>query len=253
MRAFVVLLALVLAPLRASAAEIVVMTSGTFTAAYRSLAVTYAASSGDTFVTAAAAMGVGPDSIPSRLAAGEPVDLVIVASAAIERLVSNGLIVPGSRVDLAKSSIAMVVRRGAPRPDISTIDGLKRTLLSARSVACSVSVSGDYLVRELFPRLDIADEMRLKTQRIEHERVGAVVARGGAEIGFQQVSELKSIPGIEIVGLLPGDTQRVTVFSAAIPVSSRHPDAARAFLRFLASPSARRVIEDTGLEPLSAR
>jgi molybdate transport system substrate-binding protein len=111
-------------------------------------------------------------------------------------------------------------------------------------------VSGDYLVQELFPRLGIADAMRGKSQRIERERVGAVVARGEAEIGFQQLSELRPIAGIDIVGLLPPAAQKVTVFSAGVVRNAAHPDAARAFLAYLTSPNARLVIEQTGLEPL---
>ncbi|HEX3702189.1 MAG TPA: substrate-binding domain-containing protein [Vicinamibacterales bacterium] len=249
----ILLVGLLLAPVRAASEDIVVMTSGTFTVAYLSLADTFAASSGDRFITAATKMGLGKESIPSRLGRGESVDIVIVASDALEQLTADGKIVRGSRLDLARSSIAMAVRQGVRRPDISSIAALKRTLLSARSVACSASVSGDYLVKELFPRLGIANEMRGKTLRIERESVGAVVARGEAEIGFQQVSELRPVPGIEIVGPLPGDAQRATVFSAGIAATSKHPDAARAFLAFLSSPAAQQVIEDTGLEPLHPR
>ena len=247
------LVALLLAGVRAAADDIVVMTSGAFTAAYLSLSETFSLTSGNKFITAATTMGVGGASIPSRLAAGESVDIVIVASDALEQLTADGRIVRGSRLDLGQSSIAMAVRQGAARPDISSVEALKRALLAAKSVAYSASVSGDYLVQELFPRLGIVSEMRGKTQRIERERVGAVVARGDAEIGFQQVSELRPIPGIEIVGLLPPDVQRVTVFSAGIATTSKHPDAARAFLTFLASPAAQKVIEDTGLEPLHPR
>ena len=229
------------------------MTSGTFTAAYLSLSETFAKSSGHTFVTATTTMGVGNESIPNRLAAGEPADIVIVAADALEQLTANGRIVRGSRVDLAQSSIAMAVRRGAPPPDISSVEALKRTLLTARSVACSASVSGDYLMRELFPRLGIADEMRGKTQRIERERVGDVVARGEADIGFQQLSELQPISGIDIVGLLPAEVQRVTVVSAGVAATAKHAGAARAFLAFLASPAAQQVIADSGLELLHAR
>jgi molybdate transport system substrate-binding protein len=235
----------------ASAADIVVMTSGAFTPAYLSLAHSFADSSGDRFITAATKMGAGASSIPSRLAAGELVDIVIVASGALEKLTADGRIVNGSRVDLARSSIAMAVRQGATRPDIGSVEGLKRTLLSTSSVALSRSVSGDYFVKELFPRLGIAGEMRSKTKIVEPgDSVGAVVARGEAEIGFQQVSELRLVRGIEIVGPLPGDTQRVTVFSAGIAATSKRSAAARAFLAFLASPAAQKVIEDTGLEPV---
>lgn len=253
LKSWLLLAVLLLTAVRASAEDIVVMTSGAFTAAYLSLSDVFANSSGDKFTTATTTMGVGSESIPSRLAAGESVDIVIVASDALEQLTGDGRIVRGSRVDLARSSIAMAVRKGAAKPDISSVEALTRTLLAAKSVAYSASVSGDYLVRELFPRLGIADQMRAKAQRIERERVGAVVARGDAELGFQQVSELRPIPGIEIVGLLPGDTQRVTVFSAGIAITSRHSDAARAFLAFLASPAAQPIIEKTGLESLPGR
>jgi molybdate transport system substrate-binding protein len=229
------------------------MTSGAFTPAYQLLARAFSDSSGERFVTAATKMGSGMSSIPSRLAAGEPVDLVIVASGALENLTSDGRIVKGSRVDLARSSIAMAVRQGVAWPDISTVEGLRRTLLSTSSVALSRSVSGDYFIKDLFPRLEIANEMQPKTKRIaQGDSVGAVVARGEAEIGFQQVSELRLVPGLEIVGLLPNDVQRVTVFSAGIAATAKRSDAARAFLRFLASPAAQKVIEDTGLEPVHA-
>jgi molybdate transport system substrate-binding protein len=233
-----------------AADEVVVMTSGAFTAAYLSLADPFTASTGHRLVTATTTMGVGRDSIPNRLAAGESVDIVIVAGDALESLIAGGQIVRGSRVDLARSRIAMAVRRGAPRPDIGTVDALKQALLHARSIAVSASVSGDYLTGELFPRLGIADEVRGKTQRIERERVGEVVARGDAEVGFQQVSELRPIRGIDIVGPLPADVQRVTVFAAGIAARATHVEAARALLAFLTSPAARPAIEASGLEPM---
>jgi len=243
-------LATVLSALVAAAADIVVMTSGAFTAAYESLSETYAHTTGDRFVTATTTMGVGAESIPSRLAAGQAADIVIVASDALDDLVQQGSVMAGSRVDLARSSIAMAVKQGSVRPDISSVEGLTQTLLNAKSVAYSASVSGDYLVQELFPRLGIADAMRGKSRRIDRERVGAVVARGEIEIGFQQLSELRPIAGIDIVGLLPPAVQKVTVFSAGIARNAAHPEAARLFLAFLTSPAARSVIEQKGLEPL---
>jgi molybdate transport system substrate-binding protein len=124
----------------------------------------------------------------------------------------------------------MAVRAGAPKPDISSVEALKRTLLEAKSIAYSAQVSGVYLATELFPRLGIADQVRAKSLRIERERVGAVVARGDAEIGFQQVSELLPIAGIDYVGPLPAEVQRVTVFSAGIAVGAKSPEAARALI-----------------------
>ena len=130
----------------------------------------------------------------------------------------------------------MAVRSGARKPDISSVDALKRTLLEAKSIAYSSSVSGIYLSTELFQRLGIAEQIAAKCQKVERERVGAVVARGDAEIGFQQVSELLPIQGIDYVGPLPAEVQKVTVFSAGVAAGSKNPDAARALIRFLASP-----------------
>jgi molybdate transport system substrate-binding protein len=145
----------------------------------------------------------------------------------------------------------MAVRAGARKPNIRSIESLRRTLLEAKSIAYSASVSGDYLSTELFQRLGIADQIMGKAQRIDRERVGAVVARGEAEIGFQQTSELLPVPGIDYVGPLPPEIQRVTVFSAGVAVSARNRDAARAFITFLASRAAASVIAKTGMEPVT--
>jgi molybdate transport system substrate-binding protein len=147
----------------------------------------------------------------------------------------------------------MAVRAGAPKPDISTPDALKRTLLQAKSIAYSASVSGLYLSSELFQQLGIADQVLGKSRRLERERVGAVVARGEAEIGFQQVSELLPVPGIDYVGPLPPELQRTTVFSAGVAAASRNVDAARAVIRFLASSEAASTVAQTGMEPIPQR
>jgi len=232
--------------------EIKVMTSGAFTAAYLELVPKFEGATKNKVVTAATSMGVGADSIPSRLEHGEPVDVVIVADAALEQLIKDGRIVAGSRVALARSSIGMAVRAGAPKPDISSVEALKRTLLNAKSIAYSASVSGDYLINDLFPRLGIADKVASKSHRIERERVGAVVARGEAEIGFQQVSELLPVPGIDYVGPLPQAVQKVTIFSAGIPVNAKEPEAARALIQFLGSAAVAATVTNTGLEPVAA-
>jgi molybdate transport system substrate-binding protein len=161
--------------------------------------------------------------------------------------------VPGSRVDLVRSRIAMAVRAGAPKPDISSVDALTRALLSAKSIAYSSSASGVYLSTELFPRLGIVDRIAGKVRQIESEPVGAVVARGDAEIGFQQISELRPVKGIEIVGPLPDGAQRVTVFSAGISSRAKDADGAKQLIAFLASPAAAAVIEKSGLEPIVAQ
>jgi molybdate transport system substrate-binding protein len=235
----------------ARAGEVKVMTSGAFTAAYLELGPRFEQEAREKVVTLTTTMGVGAESIPNRLARREAVDVVIVASQALDELIRTGAIVASSRVDLVKSEIGMAVRAGAPKPDISSLEAFKRTLLQATSIAYSASVSGDYLSTELFQRLGIAEQVLPKSRRIERERVGAVVARGEAEIGFQQVSELLPIQGIELLGALPAEVQRTTVFSAGVTVHAANPDAARALIRFLASPTAAETIRESGLVPLT--
>lgn len=239
--------------MRTMSSEIRVMTSGAFTAAYLELIPQLELLTKRKIVTAATSMGTGPDSIPSRLQRGEPVDVVIVADAALVELIKGGMILAESRTPLARSAIGMAVRAGSPRPDISSVDALKRTLLQAKSIAYSASVSGRYLTTELFQHLGIADQVMPKSRRIEGERVGAVVARGEAEIAFQQVSELLPEPGIDYVGPLPPEIQKVSVFSAGVTVGARDADAAHALIRFLASPDAANAITKSGMEPIAPR
>lgn len=240
----------VMVPALAAADEIRVMTSGAFTAAYLELAGEFQRREGHRLITEATSMGVGETSIEARLARGEAIDVVIVAADALDDLVARALVVAGSRVDLARSAIGMAVRKGAPKPDISTLDAFRRTLLAATSIAYSASVSGTYLTTELFQTLGIADQVMPKSRRVVGERVGAVVARGEAEIGFQQVSELLPVPGIDYVGPLPEGAQRVTVFSAGLGAAGKSREAARRFVEFLASPAAAETIRKTALEPV---
>lgn len=238
----------------AIAQELKVMTSGAFTAPFLDLIAAAERATSHKITTAfGASMGGAPDSIPSRLERGEPVDVVIMAAGAVDELIKAGKIVPGSRIDLVRSSIGMAVRKGAPRPDISTVAALKATLLRATSVAYSASASGVYLTTELFPRLGVGERLARTGRRIESERVGTVVARGDAEIGFQQISELLPIAGIDLVGPLPADAQRVTVFSAGLAAQSTKQEAVRSLVAFLQSEAASPIIIRAGLEPIGAR
>ncbi len=237
---------------RSAAADVSVATSGTFTAAYLELIPELERRANDKIVTAATSIGAGPDSIPSRLQRGEAIDVVIVADTVLEQLIDDGFVVADSRADLARSGIAIAVRAGAPKPDVSTVDALRETLLRAQSIAYSGSVSGTYVSTELFQRLGIADEVAAKSRKIDRERVGAVVARGDAEIGFQQLSELLPVPGIDVVGPLPAEVQKISLFSAGVINGSRHPDAARAIVAYLASAEAAPVVARTGLDPVNA-
>jgi molybdate transport system substrate-binding protein len=231
------------------AAEVRVMISGGFSAAYRELAPEFERSTGNTLKTAAGpSMGNTPEAIPNRIERGEPVDVVIMVGSALDDLIRTSKVVAGSRVDLARSRIGMVVRAGAPRPDISSVEAFKRTVLAAKSIAYSDSASGVYLSQVLFPKLGIAGQIAGKSRMIPAEPVAAVVARGEAEIGFQQISELLPVPGAEVVGALPAELQKVTVFSAGIASGAKEPEAGRALIRFLSSSAAAPAIEKSGLE-----
>lgn len=238
----------------AGAAEIKIVTSMTFQAAYLALAPEYEHATHDRLATEfGPSMGTTRNAIPVRLDRGEEFDVAIMAAPALAELIKRGKVRAGSDLELARSSIGMAVKSGAPKPDISTIDALSRTLLAAKSIAYSDSASGVYIANELFPKLGIADRLKAKSRMIEADPVGGVVAAGEVEIGFQQISELLPVKGIDIVGPLPPGAQRVTVFAAGIPTASKHPEAAKALIEWLASPAAWPVIEKSGLEPVKRR
>ena len=238
----------------ARADEIKVATSGGFTAAYQQLAPQYESSTHNKLVTMfGPSMGTTHDAIPNRLERGEDIDVVILAGPALDDLIKKGKVRADSRVDLVKSYIALAVKAGAPHPDISSVEALKRTLLAAKSIAYSDSASGVYLSTELFPKLGIAAQIKGKSKMIPADPVGGVVATGEFEIGFQQISELKPVKGIEIVAPLPPGAQRITVFAAGVPATSKHPEAAKALIEWLASPAAYAAIRKSGLEPANAK
>lgn len=234
--------------------KLTVMISGGLTAASHTLFPAFERKADCKIVAVfGASMGTVPDAIPNRLQRGEAADVVVLASEAVSELVEQGKVVESSRVDLAESVIGMAVRAGAPKPEINTVEQLKQVLINAKSIAYSGSASGVYLATQLFPRLGIADQIKSKCKRVEGEMVGSVVARGEAEIGFQQMSELQPIQGIDIVGPLPSEVQKITVYSGGIIVGSEHPQLATQFLRFLASPEAAQDIANSGLRPIPSK
>ena len=249
--AFTVLLALATA---AQAAEVKVMISGGLTAAYKELIPAFERATGNKVVTVfGPSMGTTEGAIPVRLARGEPADVLIMVGSALGDLIKQDKAVADSRVDLVRSNIGMVVRKGAPKPDISSSDALKRTLLAAKSIAYSDSASGVYVGGEMFQRLGIADDMKGKARMIPAEPVAGVVARGDAELGFQQISELLPVAGAELVGPLPADVQKVTIFSAGIATVAKEPAAGKALIAFLASPAAFEAFTTSGLEPIAEK
>ena len=229
--------------------DFIVMTSGAFTAAHFALVPQVERLTKKKVVTATTSVGTGESSIPNRLKRGEIADIVIVADSLQRQLIEEGLVLKDGRTPLAQSSIAIAVRAGAPKPDVSSADALKRTFLQAKCVAYSASVSGQYLTTELYQRLGIADEMLGKSRFIGGgERTGTVVARGEADIAFQQMSELLPVPGIAHITPLPPEVQKVSVFSAGVGASTRDAELARSVIRFLASPEAAPAITKSGLE-----
>jgi molybdate transport system substrate-binding protein len=187
-----------------------------------------------------------------RIGAGEGGDLAILSDAAIDGLIRQGALAPGSRIDIARSFIGIAVRKGAPTPDIGTAEAFKAALLAARSITYSkTGISGIYF-RDLLERLGLADAMRPKTVLpAPGVSVGEALAKGEAEIGVQQISELMPVPGLEIVGPLPPPLQKVSVLSAGVFSKAADAAGARALVEALTAATARAVYQRSGLEPVA--
>jgi molybdate transport system substrate-binding protein len=242
----------------ASAADVHVMISAGFHGAYSELGPAFERASGHHLVTTRGpSMGDSPESIPTRLSRGEAADVVILDGGTADELGKRGLVRADSKLELARSLVGMVVREGTAKPDIATVEAFRSTLLAAKSIAYSDSGSGTYLSTTLFAKLGIADRIAGKSRKVRGppsgEPVASVVARGEAEIGFQQVAELIHVAGITYVGPIPAELQPMFSFAGALTNTVQQPEAATALLRFLASPEAAPVIANAGLMPPSPR
>jgi molybdate transport system substrate-binding protein len=251
-----VLVLLVSSP--AAAADLHVMISAGFYAVYAELGPAFERATGHRLITTRGpSMGDSPEAIPTRLARGEFADLVILDGASADELAARGVVRAASKVDLARSQIGMVVRSGAAKPDIGSVGAFRKALLAAKSIGYSDSASGTYLSGTLFEKLGIKSQVEGKSRKVRGppsgEPVAALVARGEVEIGFQQVSELIHVPGVTFVGTIPADLQPGFSFAGAITSAAREPEAARALIRFLASPEAASTIEKAGLTPIAGR
>jgi len=229
----------------AGAAEIKVASTQATQEAYQELVAQFEKATGHKVTT----FFSGTLNVSKRLATGEPHDLIIMSAPAIEEQIKEGRAVAGSRVDFASSGTGMAVRKGAAKPDISSADALKKTLLAAKSIGYSTGPSGLYML-SVFEKLGIADQVKGKLKQTPSGVfVGTLIATGETEIGFQQISELVHFEGVDYAGPLPGDLQRMTMFSAAIHAGAKQADAARALAKFITAPAAAPVIKKHGLEP----
>jgi molybdate transport system substrate-binding protein len=185
--------------------------------------------------------------LKSRYLEGESADVAILTAAAIDDLAKAGKVI-GGRVDLARSGIGLAVKAGAPKPDISSPEALKRALLAAKSVGYSTQgASGVHFVK-VIEQLGIAAEVKAKHKETTGV-VGELIAAGEAEIGVQQIPELAAVPGVDVIGPLPGDLQIITVFSAALDANAKDNEAAKAFVKFVATPASAATYKAKGLDP----
>lgn len=242
--------------LPAQAADIKVMISAGFFQVYAQLGPQFEKATGHHLITTRGpSLGDSPEAIPTRLARGEEADVVIMDGHGADMLDQRRLARADSRIPLGESFIGMVVKAGQPKPDISTVENLRKTLLDAKSVAYSDSSSGTYLSTVGFKKLGVADQVAGKSRKVRGppsgEPVAAVVARGEAEVGFQQVAELIHVPGVDFVGTVPAEIQPPTYFVGELTANTKQPEAAVALLKFLSSAEAAPVISKAGLKPVA--
>lgn len=229
----------------ASAAEIKVLSTQATEQSYRELVPQFEKATGHKVTT----IFTGTLDADKRVAANEQHDLLIMSQSSIDAHVKGGKVVQGSRVDLARSGVAVGVKAGARKPDISSVDALKRTILNAKSIGYSTGPSGNYIVT-LFERLGVLDQVKPKMkQTATGVFVGSIIASGDVEIGFQQVSELSQYEGVDYVGPLPAEVQNYTTFSSGILSNAKEAEAARALVRHITSPQAGAVYRKRGMEP----
>ena len=251
MRAFAIAAALILLAGPAPAAEINALISTALKSVTDELLPPFERTNGHSI---RASYGPSGALIP-RFNGGQRADLFLTDSKAIDGLIQQGKIVAG-RIDLARTGIGIAVRKGAPKPDVSTPEALKRALLAARSVAHAAPSGGSITaahIMGMFEKLGIAADVTPKVKLAAggpDGRVSVLVSSGEAEIGLQQLSELISNPEVEVIGMLPAELQLTTIYSAGITASAKEADAARALIKVLAAPSAAPIYKARGLDPI---
>jgi molybdate transport system substrate-binding protein len=231
----------------ASFAQLKVIVSGGFSAAYREVLPEFERTSGiKVTTTSGGSFGNDPNTIGAQLRRGVPADVVIMSREGLSELIAEGRIVAGTATDLAQAPLGLSVRAGASKPDISSVEAFKQTLLRAKSITFTSSTSGVYLMTTLFPRLGIAEQLAGKSTTTGV----AAVARGEAELAIQPVSELIPIAGVDFVGTLPADIQKINIYAAAVVSGSADEKGSRQLIAFLSSPGATAAIKKSGMDPL---
>ena len=229
----------------AGAAEIKVLSTQATEDTYRELVPRFEKATGHKVTT----VFTGTLDVQKRLADGESYDMIIMAGPAIDAQIKAGKAVAGSRVDLAKSGVALGVPKGAPKPDIGSVAALKNTLLAAQSIGYSTGPSGVYML-SLFDKLGVAEQVKGKLKQTPSGVfVGNLIAKREVEIGFQQVSEIATFPGVDVVAPLPAEVQQTTVFSSAIIAGAKEAEAAKQWVKFLTTPQAAEAFKKRGMEP----
>jgi molybdate transport system substrate-binding protein len=234
----------------AAAAEIKVLTAGAFKPVVLALVPDFEKQSGHKVIVDNGTVG----ELQTRIEGGETFDVAVITPGVVDGLIAKGKIAAGSRLNLAGVSVGVMVKQGAPKPDVSTVDAFKRALLAAKSVAyidpASGGSSGIY-IDKLLERLGIADQIRPKAKLKKGGHVADLIVSGDAELGLHQISEIVPVKGVELVGPLPKDIQNTTIYAAGLSASAKDKSAAQALIKALAGPAAAAVLKAKGMEPAS--
>ena len=235
----------VLTPGMIQAAEITILAGQGVVSAVRDLAPAFERASGHKVVVS---FEVGPG-LMNKVNSDAPADVVTHYPDMIDDLLKKGKVLARTGVVIARAGIGVAVRAGAPKPDISSADAFKRSMLAAKSVAYSRAGASGLYAAKLMERLGIADEMKSRTKLVEGAPVAELVAKGEAEIGMQQINVILPIAGIDYVGPLPPDLQDYVVFAAGVLAVSKQPEAATMMMKFMSAPEAAPLIRKSGMEP----
>jgi molybdate transport system substrate-binding protein len=232
-------------------AQLNVLISGGFAGAYAQLLPQFERTSGIKVTTGSgASQGTGPQTIAAQLARGVPADVVILSREGLSELIAAKRIVTGTDVDLARVPLGVAVRAGTPKPDVSTVEAFKQTLLKSKTVAVPGSTSGIWLATDLFPRLGIAERIDVRAMPRGTDATD-MVAAGGADVAVQPVSEIVHAAGVDFAGSIAAEIQFVQVFSAAVVAGSGEIEGSKRLIEFLASARACEAIRNSGMEPLA--